>query len=156
MRRAHGHAEEEVTAAPRKIILNRRTQSEIKVAGPVGKAKTVTIEVRRKRTYVNRESLEHENKVKQNEIDRQRQLEQDKIDQEKLQIESLAAAAREKLRKKKQQQLPCVLLKKRCGVVTSRTVKRGKRVALVKTVEGAILKLGPGRKPLASAMCAGK
>ncbi|PKM46189.1 MAG: translation initiation factor IF-2 [Gammaproteobacteria bacterium HGW-Gammaproteobacteria-1] len=47
--------EEEVAeAGPTKITLSRRTTSELKVPSTGGKAKTVTVQVRKKRTYVKR------------------------------------------------------------------------------------------------------
>ena len=61
LRRTHGHDEGGAAASPRKVTLSRRSQSEIKVASAQGRAKTVTVEVRRKRTYVNRDVLEQEN-----------------------------------------------------------------------------------------------
>ena len=47
LRKSHGKAE--VGDAPRKITLRRKAQSEIKVAAPMGKARTVSVEVRRQR-----------------------------------------------------------------------------------------------------------
>ncbi|MEJ2059628.1 MAG: translation initiation factor IF-2 [Gammaproteobacteria bacterium] len=52
LRQAHGKAAGE----GRKITLRRKTTSEIKVSGNQGRAKTVNVEVRRKRTYVKRPS----------------------------------------------------------------------------------------------------
>ena len=99
LRRTHGHDEGGAAASPRKVTLSRRSQSEIKVASPLGRAKTVTVEVRRKRTYVNRDVLEQENKVQQDELDRVRQEEQAKVDQEQAQREAVANAEREKREK---------------------------------------------------------
>ena len=99
LRRAHGHDEGGAAASPRKVTLSRRSQSEIKVASPLGRAKTVTVEVRRKRTYVNRDVLEQENKVQQDELDRVRQEEQAKVDQEQAQRDAVANAEREKREK---------------------------------------------------------
>ncbi len=99
LRRTHGHDEGGAAASPRKITLSRRSQSEIKVASPLGRAKTVTVEVRRKRTYVNRDVLEQENKVQQDELDRVRQEEQAKVDQEQAQRDAVANAEREKREK---------------------------------------------------------
>ncbi len=45
-------------AAPRKITLKRKSQSELKLAGTQGRARTVNVEVRRKRTYIKRDVLE--------------------------------------------------------------------------------------------------
>ena len=99
LRRTHGHDEGGAAASPRKVTLSRRSQSEIKVASPLGRAKTVTVEVRRKRTYVNRDVLEQENKVQQDELDRLRQEEQAKIDQELAQRQAVENAEREKREK---------------------------------------------------------
>jgi len=52
LRRAHGR--EEDAAAPRKITLKRKAQQEIKVASSLGRARTVNVEVRAKKTYLNR------------------------------------------------------------------------------------------------------
>ncbi len=73
LRRAHGRQED--TAAPRKITLKRKAQQEIKVASMQGRARTVSVEVRAKKTYLNRTVLEEEQRQRQDEIDRQRQSE---------------------------------------------------------------------------------
>ncbi len=99
LRRAHGQDEGEAAASPRKITLSRRSQSEIKVASAQGRAKTVTVEVRRKRTYVNRDVLQQEAKVQQDELDRQREEVQSKLDQEKAAQDAVERAAREKREK---------------------------------------------------------
>jgi translation initiation factor IF-2 len=56
LRHLHGKETEIQTtsSAPKKIILKRKTLSEIKVPSSQGKAKTVPVEVRKKRTYVKR------------------------------------------------------------------------------------------------------
>ena len=74
LRKAHG--KEEGAAAPRKITLKRRAQSEIKVSAAMGKARTVQVEVRAKRTYIKRDVLEEQARVAQEEIDRQREAEE--------------------------------------------------------------------------------
>jgi translation initiation factor IF-2 len=56
LRRSHG-SDESVTA-PRKITLKRKSQGEIKVATAQGRARTVNVEVRTKKTYLNRSLLE--------------------------------------------------------------------------------------------------
>ncbi|MET3999314.1 translation initiation factor IF-2 [Marinobacterium sp. MBR-109] len=59
LKRSHG---ENVDAAePSKITLKRKTKSELKVSGASGKRKTVSVEVRKKRTYVKRSLLEEDN-----------------------------------------------------------------------------------------------
>jgi translation initiation factor IF-2 len=73
LRKAHGKAED--GGAPRKITLRRKAQSEIRVAAPMGKARTVSVEVRRQRTYIKRDVLEEQARVAQEELDRQRETE---------------------------------------------------------------------------------
>jgi translation initiation factor IF-2 len=65
LRRAHGAAEPSKTAgaaAPRKITLARKSQSELKQASTQGRARTVNVEVRHKKTYIKRDVLEEQNK----------------------------------------------------------------------------------------------
>ena len=61
LRRAHGS--DESPAAPRKITLKRKSQGEIKVATAQGRARTVNVEVRTKKTYLNRSLLEEQDKA---------------------------------------------------------------------------------------------
>jgi translation initiation factor IF-2 len=58
LKRSHG--EDAAAVEPSKITLKRKTRSELKVAGAAGKRKTVSVEVRKKRTYVKRSALEEE------------------------------------------------------------------------------------------------
>jgi translation initiation factor IF-2 len=71
LRRAHGRTQD--SAAPRKITLQRKSQGEIKVASPQGRARMVNVEVRSKKTYLNRSVLEERVRVQQEEVDRQKQ-----------------------------------------------------------------------------------
>ncbi|MBS0614637.1 MAG: translation initiation factor IF-2 associated domain-containing protein, partial [Proteobacteria bacterium] len=57
LRRSHG-SEPSGDTAPRKITLKRKSQSELKLASSQGRARTVNVEVRSKRTYIKREVLE--------------------------------------------------------------------------------------------------
>src|SRR6202166_2718707 len=104
LRRSHGHDESQGDAAPRKITLRRKSQSELKLASPQGRARTVNVEVRSKRTYVKREVLEDQARHQQEEIDRLREteeqakaaleraeherLEKERLDRERLEEES--------------------------------------------------------------------
>src|ERR1700733_5444250 len=72
LRRSHGHDDVQADAAPRKITLRRKSQSELKLASPQGRARTVNVEVRSKRTYVKREVLEDQARHQQEELDRER------------------------------------------------------------------------------------
>ena len=62
LRRGHGAGEEPDAGAaePRKITLKRKTVSALKHTGAQGKVKTVSVEVRKTRTYVKRSVLENE------------------------------------------------------------------------------------------------
>jgi len=73
LRRSHGSgAAGEGSAAPARITLKRKTQSELKLASTQGRARTVNVEVRVKRTYVKRDVLEEQNRAQQEVIDAQR------------------------------------------------------------------------------------
>jgi len=75
LRRAHGVNEPgkgRVVAAPRKITLARKTQSELKQASTQGRARTVNVEVRHKKTYIKRDVLEEQNKQHQDEAELKR------------------------------------------------------------------------------------
>jgi translation initiation factor IF-2 len=105
LRRSHGHGDlQTADAAPRKITLRRKSQSELKLASPQGRARTVNVEVRSKRTYVKREVLEDQARHQQEEIDRAREseeaakaaqeraeherIERERLDRERLEEES--------------------------------------------------------------------
>jgi translation initiation factor IF-2 len=90
LRRSHGASEsisktQVSQAAPRKITLARKTQSELKQASQQGRARTVNVEVRHKKTYVKRDVLEEQNKQHQ-----------DVADLKKKEIEAAANAERER------------------------------------------------------------
>src|SRR5690348_3404386 len=76
LRQSHG---ESPTAEPRKITLKRRSVSEIKLTGNQGRAKTVSVEVRKKRTYVKRSAVMEEEAKRRAEEDAVRQVELDKL-----------------------------------------------------------------------------
>lgn len=79
LRRSHGKDSAASANEPRKITLNRRSVSELKLSGSQGKAKTVSVEVRKKRTYVKRSALEEQEAARKAE-------EQAKIDAEQAKI----------------------------------------------------------------------
>src|SRR6185312_15754905 len=72
LRRSHGGAQSERDAAPRRITLKRKTQSELKLASAQGRARTVSVEVRQKRTYIKRDVLEEQARQQQDELDQKR------------------------------------------------------------------------------------
>ncbi|GAA0795560.1 translation initiation factor IF-2 [Marinobacterium sediminicola] len=60
LKRSHG--EKADAAEPSKITLKRKTKSQLKISSASGQRKTVSVEVRKKRTYVKRSVLEEETK----------------------------------------------------------------------------------------------
>lgn len=107
LRQSHG---ENAQVEPRRVTLKRRSQSELKVPAGQGRAKTVNVEVRRKRTYVKRGAvLEQEKKrieaaqrereaeeTKQREEEARRQAEIDKRRREEEEKRQAQAAERER------------------------------------------------------------
>ena len=101
LRRAHG--QEEPTsgnAAPRRITLKRKSQSELRLSGAQGRSRTVNVEVRKKRTYIKRDVLEQQAQEEQDELDRKRKEEEElvesaKREQERLETEKEEAAKKE-------------------------------------------------------------
>jgi translation initiation factor IF-2 len=109
LRRAHGRTQD--SAAPRKITLQRKSQNEIKVASAQGRSRMVNVEVRSKKTYLNRSVLEERVRVQQEEVDRQKHeaerakqdverakenQEEDRLKQQRLEAEQREAEARQR------------------------------------------------------------
>jgi translation initiation factor IF-2 len=109
LRRAHGRTQD--SAAPRKITLQRKSQGEIKVASAQGRARMVNVEVRSKKTYLNRSVLEEQARVQQEEVDRHKQeaerakhdvervketQEEDRLKQQRMEAEQREAEARQR------------------------------------------------------------
>ena len=107
LRRSHGQSDEEAgaVAAPRKITLQRKQQSEIKLAGGAGRARTVNVEVRVKRTYVKRDVLEEQAKAqggedteaKRLEAEEAARLERERQENERREAERMEAENRRRL-----------------------------------------------------------
>ena len=96
LRRAHGRQGEDA-AAPRKITLQRKSQQEIKLASTQGRARTVAVEVRRKKTYLNRSVIEEEQRQRQEEVDKLRTVEDVTLqEQERAEADRRAAEQRER------------------------------------------------------------
>jgi len=99
LRRSHGQDDISATAgAPRQITLERKSQSELRLAGAQGRSRTVSVEVRRRRTYIKRDVLEKQAQQEQEELDRKLQEEQDRVDAEKRAQERLLAEKEEQAR----------------------------------------------------------
>jgi translation initiation factor IF-2 len=106
LRRSHGQVDDgsAAVAAPRKITLQRKQQSEIKLAGGGGRARTVNVEVRVKRTYVKRDVLEEQAKgstedaeTKRREAEEVARLERERQEHERREAERLEAENRRRL-----------------------------------------------------------
>ncbi|KAA3626375.1 MAG: translation initiation factor IF-2 [Proteobacteria bacterium] len=103
LRKAHGKKTGEGVAEPKKITLKRKLVSEIRQTGDRGKVKTVSVEVRKKRTYIKRSAVldeerqraeadaeaeaeavkavpaEEERVVEQPEVDKQSKIDEERI-----------------------------------------------------------------------------
>ncbi len=100
LRRSHGQDDTLATAAaPRKITLKRKSQSELRLSGAQGRSRTVSVEVRRKRTYIKRDVLEKQAQDEQDALDRQHQEEEDRIKEAALAEERLAAEKQEEAKR---------------------------------------------------------
>jgi len=111
LRRSHGSGDDG-DAAPRKITLKRKTQSELKLASVQGRARTVNVEVRQKKTYIKRDVLEEQARHQQDEIDAKRReaeeavrreaerIENERRERERVESENLRRAEEEQAKKK--------------------------------------------------------
>ena len=103
LRRSHGVGEES-DAAPRRITLKRKTQSELKLASIQGRSRTVSVEVRTKRTYIKRDVLEEQARKQHDELEQKRReaeeaerAEQERLEQERRENERLEAENRRRI-----------------------------------------------------------
>ncbi len=88
LRQSHGKAQGEDLTNPKRVTLQRRTVSELKQGKTTGKAvKTISVEVRKKRTYVKRSELP-ETSEQRHEVEQARQALEA---QQKREAEALAA-----------------------------------------------------------------
>jgi len=110
LRRSHGQDDATAAvAAPRRITLKRKSQSELKLSGAQGRSRTVNVEVRRKRTYIKRDVLEEQAQKEQEALDAKRREEEERVEaamreQERQKAEKEAAARREEEARQKQEQ----------------------------------------------------
>jgi len=106
LRRSHGQDESAAgDAAPRRITLKRKSQSELRLSGAQGRSRTVNVEVRKKRTYIKRDVLERQAQEEQEELDRKRKEEEDRIEAEKLAQERLLAEKEEAAKQEEEERL---------------------------------------------------
>jgi len=100
LKKNHGR-KDATDSAPRRITLSRKSQSELKLASGQGRARTINVEVRQKRTYIKRDVLEEQARKQQEELDAARRAEEqartavDRAAQEE--IDRREAAERERL-----------------------------------------------------------
>jgi translation initiation factor IF-2 len=110
LRRSHGQDDTPATAAaPRRITLKRKSQSELKLSSTQGRARTVNVEVRRKRTYIKRDVLEKQAKEEQEALDAERRAEEERVaaeaaEKERLKAEKEAEARREEEERERAEQ----------------------------------------------------
>jgi len=110
LRRSHGQDDTPATAAaPRRITLKRKSQSELRLSGAQGRSRTVSVEVRQKRTYIKRDVLEKQALEEQEALDRVRMEEEGRVEAETLEkaraeAEQLAAVKREEEAREKEVQ----------------------------------------------------
>jgi translation initiation factor IF-2 len=92
LRRAHGQDDTPATAAaPRRITLKRKSQSELRLSGSQGRSRTVNVEVRRKRTYIKRDVLEKQAQEEQEALDAKRREEEERVEAEAREQERVKA-----------------------------------------------------------------
>ena len=104
LRRSHGQEDTKATAAaPRRITLKRKSQSELRLSGAQGRSRTVNVEVRKKRTYIKRDVLEEQAQQEQAELDRKRLEEEERVEAEKLEKERLQAEKEEAVRREEEE-----------------------------------------------------
>src|SRR5674476_1576319 len=69
LRKRHGKAEDEVSNSPRRVTLERRKVTEIKQASvPGSSTKTISVEVRKKKTYIKRSEVKASDEHKKEEL----------------------------------------------------------------------------------------
>ncbi|MEO1247902.1 MAG: translation initiation factor IF-2 [Pseudomonadota bacterium] len=104
LRRSHGQSDTPATAAaPRRITLKRKSQSELKLAGAQGRSRTVNVEVRKKRTYIKRDVLEEQAQKEQEAIDAKRREDEERVEAAKA-AEEQAKAEKEKAERRAAEQ----------------------------------------------------
>jgi len=103
LRRSHGR-KDPGASAPRKITLKRKSQSELRLSGGQGRARTVNVEVRAKRTYVKRDVLQEQARKQQEELDAKREANEEKVKADVDQAESDRKSAEEAVVRAEEQQ----------------------------------------------------
>lgn len=103
LRRSHGQDDTPATAAaPRRITLKRKSQSELRLSGAQGRSRTVNVEVRRKRTYIKRDVLEKQALEEQEALDAERRAEEERVEAEAREVERAKAEQEAAVKAKEQ------------------------------------------------------
>src|SRR5688572_30363876 len=76
LKKNHGR-KDAADSAPRRITLSRKSNSELKLASGQGRARTINVEVRQKRTYIKRDVLEEQARKQQEELDAVRRAQEE-------------------------------------------------------------------------------
>ena len=103
LRNIHGKKDKDISSG-KKITLKRKSVSELKVSGSgavAGRAKTVSVEVRKKRTYVKRSDTVNS---EQDELDKLLAEKNQRLEAEKLEAEAKSAKSAEKAAAEKAEQ----------------------------------------------------
>ena len=87
LRKSHGR-KNPGASLPGTVILNRKSQGEIRLGSGKGQLRTVNVEVRSKRTYINRDVLEEQAREQQEALDQEHRLKEE----EQAEIERAAKA----------------------------------------------------------------
>ena len=103
LKQRHGKTEDDTGSAPKKITLKRKSTSEIKLGGAARRGgKSVSVEVRKKRTFVKRSAAEEAEAAA--ELERQKEAEEKaKLEQQRLEEEAKLQQEQEKAKLEQQQ-----------------------------------------------------
>jgi len=127
LRKSHGAADTEA----KKITLKRKSTSTIKTTGAAGKSKTVNVEVRKKRTYVKRETLEEQERE---EAERKAAEEAARLaEEEQRQAEEAAKRQAEEAASKKEEDAKARAEAERKAAGEKAAEEKTKRVSVPKT-----------------------
>jgi translation initiation factor IF-2 len=127
LRKSHGAADTEA----KKITLKRKSTSTIKTTGAAGKSKTVNVEVRKKRTYVKRETLEEQERE---EAERKAAEEAARLaEEEQRQAEEVAKRQAEEAASKKEEDAKARAEAERKAAGEKAAEEKTKRVSVPKT-----------------------
>lgn len=129
LRKSHGKAEPLTMAQPKKVTLKRRTHSELQTSAARGtRSKTVSVEVRKKRTYVKRADLvaEEQDRLKE-EAEEKAQVLAEREARLKAEKDALQRAEQEAARKAEEDQKRAEDLKLRAEQENERKAREEQR-----------------------------